>query len=320
MLIKIAEKLRPFTHASGMRIPVPGSPWILQVFPALIRVFEGPEVIQEYPLGIVGPVKDFTVQLDLVKGCINVWGQAQNGYFRYTVYAGKSAIQVRFQKAPSGLQDIGDEDSFFIPEHVERLSLGSHKSQDWHGVVKRGDLVEILPMWFQLGQMVHEVKQNSSGGTFSLLRIDSLGELWLAGFEGLMAPRLEDTDYQGFNLPPVDLALSPLPLLSDGWKVIRSLFLEESSDALTILPHIPKEFHSGRLVGLKTHNKLTLNIEWSKKQLRRMEIMSQENIEQKIVFPKQLKSYRLEKKERVSTDKFLELEKGKWYILDNFRK
>jgi len=305
MIIKIAEKLRPFTHQPGMKVPLPGSKWILQVFPTLIKVFDGKEVVQDWPLDVQGPVKDFTVQLDLVKGCVHVFGQAQNGSFRKTVYPGESGISFAPTEASKS---------------VERLSLGSHKSQNWLGVTRRGDLKEILPVWFQLGQMISRIDQDSSGGTFSLLKpdVESLTRLWLAGFEGLMTPRIEDTDLQGFNLPPVDPSLSPLPLLSDGWKVIRSLFFKE--ETLAILPHVPKEFHCGRLIGLQTHNKLTINIEWSKKQLRRMEVMSQEDSALKLLFPKELKSYRIEKEKRISTDNFLELEKGKWYILDNFRK
>jgi len=327
MMIKIAEILRPVTHVPGMKIPIPGSPLILHVFPALLRVYRGAEVIQEIELAISGPVKEFTAQLDLVKGCINVWGRSQKGYFRYSVFGGESQVQLKFAKAPKGLQDIGADFPHYIPENIERLSLGSHKSQDWHGVVQRGDLVEILPVWYQLGQMMPEVEQNSKGGTFSLLKsdIESFKQLWLAGFEGMMSPRLEDTDHQGFQLPVVDQNLSPLPLLSQGWKVIRQMFFEESSEVLTILPHLPKEFHCGRLVGVKTDDHLTINIEWTKKQLRRMEIVSGSDTERQIVFPKGLKSYRLrnrktEKGKRVSIDKILRLEKGKSFILDNFKK
>jgi len=316
MTIKIAEKLRPFTHRPGMKIPVPGSQLILQAFPTLLRVFQEGEVIQEIPLRVSGPVKEFTAQLDLEKGKIHVWGRG----FRVAVFAGKNGIQMRVKKG--AFDNIGSEEPVLEARDFERLSLGSHKSQDWDGVTKRNNPVEYFPIWFRLGQLIPPVPCEAAGGTLSLLKsdFDSLCALWHAGFEGMLSPRLEDSDFQGFDLPPASSQSTPTPLLSEGWKKIRELFFRETDEQMFILPKLPKEFHCGRLVGVKTIDGVTLNIEWSKKQLRRMEIYSPNDRNVMMNFPKPLKSYRFGNEKRVGTGNFLQLEKEKWVILDNFRK
>ncbi|NGX58170.1 MAG: hypothetical protein K940chlam3_01075 [Chlamydiae bacterium] len=319
MIIKIVDRIRPFTHISGIKVPIPGTSSSVQIFPALLKFFEGSEIQKEVPLEIEGPVKEFTAQLDLTKGYIKVWGHGQNGYFRYYIFGSSNCPEISFDKVPK-----------IVTSDFEQLSLGSNKSQDWAGVMRRGDLTEIFPLWYLLGQMVPETPIKSNEGTLHLLQdchsYEDFRRLWLAGFEGIMSPRLEDTDYQGFQLPLVQTpSQSPLPLLTKGWQFIRTLFFEERDEALHILPNVSKEFHCGRIVGLSTQDDSKVNLEWTKKKLRRMEIRSTNDCEKKIVFPKGFKSFRLrtkktEKGERMPCDTILKLEKGKSYIIDNLKK
>lgn len=319
MMIKISERIHPFSHKPGVKIPIPQSQYFVQVYPALLKFYLGMTLEKEMTLDIQGPVKEFTTQLDLVKGVIHVWGHATSGFFRYHIFAGERGPELSYEKS-CRVQ---------LPE-LEKLSLGSHKSQDWSGIVKRGDLKEIFPVWYLLGQLVPETHKDFSEGTLSLLKectvYEDFHRLFLAGFEGIMSPRLEDTDYQGFLLPPVTrVSLSPLPLLSQGWRMIRNLFFREAPQELIILPSLPKEFHCGRLIGIKTRDGDQVHLEWTKKALRRLEIRSKEDKEIHLNLPKEFKSWRLkthknDRGERQPVGTILKLEKEKPYIIDNLRK
>jgi len=188
--------------------------------------------------------------------------------------------------------------------------LGNHKAQDWDLVNRRCDLVEILPFWLRLGQLVPQLNQEGSGGTLSLL--DNLSHLYQAGFEGMLSTRLEDADHQGFNLPEVSGG-NPLMLLSEGAKKIRDQFVNFGPDSIEILQ---TEFHAGRFLEINS----VLDIEWSKKQIRRVVYRSKDSKTTVFRFPKKIKSFRLNKQKRVLNGDALHLEPDTIYFFDNFMK
>ena len=57
---------------------------------------------------------------------------------------------------------------------------------------------------------------------------------FLASFEGVLVPRLIDTEYQGI-LPQEEIKGPPLPLLTEGGKLIRSLIFQEDQGVLSLL-------------------------------------------------------------------------------------
>ncbi len=62
-------------------------------------------------------------------------------------------------------------------------------------------------------------------------RLPAVLSPFLAGFEGVMCPRLIDKDFQGLALPDaVDKDQSPLPILTGGWRLIRQLFFTENDN------------------------------------------------------------------------------------------
>ena len=73
MHIEISQRLRPFTHRPGMASILPGTGERVVVYPTMVG--------GQY-LPISGPVKGFTHQLDLEKGCLSVYGHAKEGFFR----------------------------------------------------------------------------------------------------------------------------------------------------------------------------------------------------------------------------------------------
>ena len=147
---------------------------------------------------------------------------------------------------------------------------------------RRSDFCEIFPLWHRLGQMLPACS-SAHAGTGVLLEecqqaIDHAGpefllshfkRLFLAGFESALSPRLIDTEYQGIIQAASHLnpASTPLQLLKEGSALIRSLFFQETADAIRLLPVLPPAFHCGRLINVLCDHGV-LDMEWTKKALR----------------------------------------------------
>lgn len=256
----------------------------VRIFPALIIVYDlsnaRPKELERRPLPFVGPVKDFTVQLNLEHSYISVWGHAQGGFFRYHIHAAEGSFTI---------SDLPPKQQVNV---AERLSLGVDKKQDWNEVARRLDLAEILPFWLRLGSLVPAVKRGE-GGVLTLLKHETLQECYMAGFEGILFPRLEDADYQGFGLPAVADDQSPIALLTQGADLIRSLFFHHDGPFLSILPQLPHAFDAGRFVNVSCGNVGEVDFEWRSRKLRRLVFRCQQDAECSFVVPKNLKTFRL---------------------------
>jgi hypothetical protein len=309
-------------------------------------------------LDVCGPVKDFTVQQMLEEGSVKVFGFAKQGYFRYSLKQQDEGLCLFFEKLPeegitihfSGLSEKIEsarkiilhpkkENDFSIS--LERLSLGNNKSQDWSSIRKRCDLTEIFPIWLRLGQILPSMNGSYEvQGVFALLEncksaIDhlrkdlikqSFTDLYLAGFHSMMCPRLFDDEYQG--IAPVSSAALPfsaLHLLSQGSKMIRSLFFQENVDVYHLLPCLPAEFHSGRLIGIKTSSGDRIDFEWSKKMLKKVVITVARDKHLHLSLQKDIRAFRLKKSlsERgaaISVGSAITCKAGDVIYLDKFQK
>lgn len=342
MKITIAERLRPFSHLPGISCLLPGSSLSLQVFPTQLRLHDltDRKVVGEATLSLTGPVKDFTVVQDLERCEITVFGHAQEGYFCYhcRAHAGGMLIDVAKGNIPIQSQHIQLGKVVFSERPCARLSFGWHKAQDWTLMQSRLALEELLPLWHRLGQLTPKPAAHIHEGSALLLDacreliakgakealVPAFQKLFLAGFSGLFVPRLEDDQHQGFNLPPVnrECQLSPLILLTEGANLIRSLFVQKEQDALSILPALPPQFHCGRLVGLED-TLGSFDLEWSKKQIRRLIFRATADGQVRFLFQPGLKEFRLRegsRKEFLSCGNAFSIAKGKQYLLDNFRR
>lgn len=337
MQIIIKERLRPFSHVPGTFCLLPGTFLRLQLFPALIRLEElsqsQPQLLREIPVPIQGPVKDFTVQLDLERGFVKVWGFSREGYFLYhilpTEYPFEIAIDIK--KGLSHWMPLSSK--LPSPEQkvllTDRLSLGNHKSQDWEMVKRRGDLTEILPLWLRVGQQVSLPLDTPLEGTAALLKncetaakdqiYDALKNVFFVAFEGILSPRLIDKDYLGFDLAMPSAIASPLIVLSEGAKIIRALFVRMVQRKIYILPHLPPEFHCGRFIGVHCQGLGWIDMEWTKKMLRRMTFRSEATGPLDFFFPHEIKQFRLNGHMHL-TGHSLEVLEGKEYIFDRFQK
>lgn len=318
MRIKIASKLHPFSHAKGVFCLIPGSLCQVEIFPTLIRYLD-----REMALPFTGPIKDFTVVLDLERGCIVVFGHAMNGYMHYYISYQEGNVVVDFNKAPALHQKV-----------FERLSLGLHRSQEWERVSYREDLKEIFPAWLRLSQMLPPVEE----GEISLLSQIEVAKkiknkieeaflnLFQAHFTGLLAPRIWDNQYQGI-IPheenhPKDI--SPLFILKRSGQLIRSLFIEEG-EQLALLPALPPLFHSGRFINICLEHGDKLDMEWSKKLLHSVIWRPVHDREMRLELQKPIRSFRLrtslkEKGERVVAGEPIKIKANQTLYLDRFQK
>lgn len=319
MKIKIAERLRPFCHETGTTLLLPGTQLRLQIYPALIRAFDlHGKLLKEMELDVKGPLKGFTVQLDLEKGCIHVWDQ---GKLDYCLVASDDHFAMVERTPAAG----GEKPA---------LSLGSHKSQDWSLIKRRLDMKEILPHWHRLGYALKPEGKRPKGGTMALLDRclaggkmeieEALTHLFQAGFEGLLFPRLNDEEHQGFQLPPCEGG-SPLWLLSEGSALIQSLFFQTEGAAIHLLPKLPPAFHSGRFINLPIEDLGLFHFEWSKKELKKLIFASKSTKTLRFHFQKALKKCRLrfsiqEKGEKIDFPLSISVEAGRTYYFDRFEK
>lgn len=246
MRITIAEQLKPFSHCPGTRVILPGTTHIVTVYPTHVETVDG-----KVALDIKGPVPRLTVQVDLERGGVCVWSERR---FRYRILPDLSI-------------DWGKGCSTSLP-NTPRLSLGSHKKQDWDLITRRGDLKEILPHWFRLGMLL-PVQRDEGESLLTRCR-ETLAHgdflaLFQAGFDGILAPQGEDTSHRGFSLPPV--SGDPMAILSEGARLIGSLFIQAEQEKIQLLPALPPDLPCGRLLDFSV-GVGSLSIEWTKKKMR----------------------------------------------------
>lgn len=324
-MISIAQRLIPFSLLPNTSCLIPGTPYKVVVFHSLAIIYDlNQNVIKKVKLDIKGPLKRFTVEQNLERGCVTVWSEQ----FRYHILPN---LEVVFQKNPN-LPPTANQ---------ERLSFGVHKKQEWEQIRKRRDFQEIFPLWFRLGRLLKlPPREREEGGMFSLLQgcreaieshrpetiFPAFEKLFLAGFEGMFVPRLKDEEFQGILPPPLsDVQSSPLYLLQEGAQLIRSLFVSSLERGVALLPHLPPECFAGRFCQVCCSPYGELDLEWSKKQIRSLVFRARISGEITFQFPPSLHHFRvrLNRRDRgkvYTCGETLEIKLGSHYLLDQFQK
>lgn len=344
MKITIAERLHPFSHGPGTKFLIPRTTWAVQVFPTRLNFsdLEGGAEPFFLTLDFVGPVRGFTAEMDLERGHLNVFGITQKGFMRYQLAAKESGIHLTMEKTPEDKVVCAKGSETFAmakgESHLvcasaltslgqERLSLGMHKAQDWDLVRRRLDCKEIFPAWFLMASQTPE-----KSGENALLEacrrkieqrekdsvLEAFERLFLAAFEGVLAPRCADTEHQGIEFT----SQTPLSLLTESGRLIRSLFIQENEGALSLLPCLPPQFHCGRMTGVRITSGETLHFEWTKKTLRVVHIHSASNGQIALQLPKGIRSFRMTGGKKLEVDAegkiIVPLEANKTVQLDRF--
>jgi hypothetical protein len=330
MKITIANRYRPFSHQPGTSILLPGTPFAFTIYPTrieFINLITHSSTCRDLP--IHGPVEQFTVFLDLEKHIILVQGKALNQFFRYTIAQTtkpnhSTAITLNWHQGESEiLLSLSEEFALHSSELTERLHLGCDKKQDWDLIQRRNEMAEIYPHWFALGRTLECIEFPSANGEMvDLLSKESLPILFKAGFYGILTPQLNDRFHQGIIQSKGTGC--PLAILRDGARLIRSLFITQEGKKISILPHTPPEFHCGRFTGLVLDGIGLLDMEWTKKMIRRMVVKI--NVDGVINFQfRQTKRMRIRRGERdhgeiISCDQPIQANAGERILFDRFEK
>ncbi|HSX11832.1 MAG TPA: hypothetical protein VLF94_08970 [Chlamydiales bacterium] len=326
-MIKIAERLRPFSHTPGAACIIPGTCLEIEAFPTLLKVAN-----TEIKLKLTGPVKDFTLEQDLEKDCVRVYGKAKEGFFRLKIEATDAGLDIAVEKGPLKSHHIPLETQYVHKHPCERLSLGNHKAQDWDLVQKRCDLKEFLPVLFALGQKIPLIPPQKPSGTARLLELPSdrsdlewaLEALFKAAFTKILIPRLIDDQHHGL-VSDEPVQGNRFYLVQEGAKLVRSLFFRQNERRIAFLPNLPISLDCGRMVGLQAPGIGEIDFEWSKKVLRQVAIRASTPGEVILELQSEIKSLRVRKSMKdkgrrlKSTDPVL-LEPGQTVLLDRFQK
>ena len=194
-------------------------------------------------------------------------------------------------------------------------------------MLRRSALKELLPVLFFLGQKIPPVPPQPLSGTARLLELPTdrsqlapaLVAFFQAAFTKLLVPRLQDDQHQGI-VPDETPKGSPFFLIQEGAKMIRGLFFKQNERRVAFLPNLPIPLDAGRLIGIQALGIGQIDFEWSKKLLRRVIIRASTSGEVVLELQKEIKSFRVNKKQRQKGSDPLLLEAGKVYLLDNFQK
>ncbi len=341
MKIAIAARFRPYTHSLGSFALLPASSLAIQAYPNLLKVFAVEHGLSE--IGIIdfsfaGPIDDYTVQTDLEKNRIAIWGKARQGFFRYFLSpAGARQIALSWDKQPqtASWQATPGLLAERLPQPAPlcRLFLGISKQGNWERIRERLLLAEILPYWhafaIRVPALAYVPEQNSLAAECQHAiqqqeRLNAgthLQNLFLAGFKGIFVPRLQDEEHQGFS-KQVSEYMAPMALLNASKNMIESLFYLFDGRELRLLPCLPPELHCGRMIGVKLGN-ILLDFEWTKKKMRRMMLLTDRSETLRVLLPKDIHSFRLSKKEHekgavYNNGSEILLEPGVTYLCDRF--
>ena len=359
MKIQITSKLAPFSHKPGTEVLIPGGSIYATIYPTRLELCDACSRLALFEFDIENAYKDFTVIQDLERRKVIVFLKSSRGYLRYQLEHIGEEILFTVLKSESGLSftlNEGDsKDLLVLKENetlsfpvaqeavaislLEKLSFGDHKKQDWQEIEKRDNPQEYLPFWYYLGQMVPNSNQSVEEGSVKYLSLiekdisakekakalERLKHVFKGGFKGLMVPLLHDEKHLGlFEKSCCSSSPKALPLLSLGYRYIREFFIQSAQDRLTVMPCLPKDFHAGRLINVSEKD-LKIDIEWSKKLLKKLKITAEKTVTVKLCFQTALKSCRLKTSKlhlgkTFNNGDLIELVQGVTYLFDNFKK
>lgn len=321
MNIRIAQPLRPYSHTPGAACLIPGTTCEMEAYPTLLRI--GSLAIR---LQLTGPVEGFTLEQDLPRRCVWVYGKAKEGYYRLRLEATDAGFHLYVEKGNLTINDrpckpkdrlhFPAEFAFALKTDLEILSFGNYKSQDWDEVQKRSDLREILPVLFYLGQLIPPLPPQPLTGTARLLETPNLLAFFKAAFTKILIPRLVDDQHQGL-IPDEPAPGNRHFLLQEGAKRLRSLFFIQNERRIQLLPALPPSLDAGKMGNIKATGIGTFDLEWTKKTLRRVTLHATTSGE--VIFDlKATKSFRTNKKATHKATEPLLIQAGKTYHLDRF--
>ncbi|SCA58629.1 hypothetical protein AB751O23_AI_00040 [Chlamydiales bacterium SCGC AB-751-O23] len=353
---------KPFTHSIGKSLIIPRSNLQITCFPAKLFLHlldEEKTLVAEIDLDIQGPVKEFTWEVDLHNNWANLHFLTQEAPVSLRFIISQQALKIIcrrsakegvklnvsskgfLNKAVSAYSLAKGEETLLCFSSMEvyedsgqaRLFLGSLKKQNLDQMKEREDIKEWLPLFFTYASLCKEKEQGMQALCYKELENagnnelnESFFNLFKVHFKDFFSPSFFDSYFQNIQTKndKVLQGLSHVSLLSSLYPLILNLFINfEGKKKLCILPKVPPQIPSGKLIGLKISSEISISIQWSKKKLRQVEIYCHEDVRFTLGLSKAIKSFRIFSKAKtkaqiISADKPIEFCKNTRYFLDRF--
>ena len=272
-------------------------------------------------LGLTGPVKGFTLQQDLEKRLCRVFGVEKSGFFELHVFREGNDLSlkwVRGKKKGEKVVLMGLTPSETSLKSYEKISLGSSKKQDVDLMWRRANMIEVLPILYALSQNVPLPSEEKL--THLPQTEEEFSHFVKGGFDSLFVPKRGDERHLGIFCEQIPDSCSPLHRLKEFKSAFRALFIKEEEGKVVLLPNLPKKFLSGRFLGVKVEG-ATIDVEWRKGTIHSVIISPDKEIELSIVWPKEIRSFRIEKREGlIPRESRIILKEEKKTVIDKFQK
>lgn len=325
MTIAIHHKLKPFSHLKKQAVLIPGSSTLFTCYPCRL---EGFNLFQMKPLfclefKINNFFLDFTSEVDFEKKVLRLFGRPEAGFIEIKVFKKDQGIYLKLERCfQDRLELILDgkalilnvketlkiaEENFAIFDSNERVDFGVSKKQDLLSIEQSKCLKQYLPYIFSLGTKLKlqdpltSVYPLNFIKTWPLLNQNELKkalEKVLFGFFSTgFIPTFDDVYHQGLACDQ-NAKISPLYLLSKIAFWFKDGVIKHSGSTLEFFSQIPTELVAGKACDLcfdfgKVH------IEWTKGFLRQIILVIEKDVGLDLVFPKNVKSYRMKKNKKI---------------------
>jgi len=318
MTIEIKKRAIPFSVTPGARFLLPATPFAVKAFPSKLEITDiETKKVYEVLFSLTGPISEYLFTADLERGFLMLRGRAQEGFYEMKIscagaitltlerWTGSVPFSGTIEGKPFSLQQkegikVGLKGVFKKTAPSPLFFLGVNKKQEVEKMYKRGDLKEILPFLYKLAcfyegdspsfPLLEAIETLKKEKRHALLEKAFL-TLIEAHFPSFFIPTLQD---EGRGFTSFSEEISPQLLFPPLKQAIFSLFFEEKGETLILLPHLLPQFFSGRWQRVCClEGKVEISLEWTKKNLRRMEITGKKGGEIALCIPSSLKSARL---------------------------
>lgn len=339
----------PFSHVPGIQGWLVGSNLYAQFFPTAFFMYDVSGAQKaSITFSLTGPVAEWTVFFDMLRQKTTVQGVSPSGFFRFELLVEQKGIFLKSLKSDlsgkcNGKQCVFEKKKKFVLVEGDfsfprfkgpQLLLGMNKDPNLDRILLHPNMLEILPLWYQMAMPKKRMLDATSllGSLSGLIEekkrlqvIEKCMQFFTAGFSGFFVPKKEDTLFLGYQEPllPKDFVVADVHEMCVA--LIRSLFLEEKENSLSLLPCLPKECVCGHLLREKLLSGSQISLEWRKGMLRRALIHPVQDETISLVLQHGIKSFCLTvlgsphpRKITLQADSPLELKQGKRYLLDNF--
>lgn len=306
MMIKIANRFRPYSKNLRCKARIPASCFDVEVFPSYLKVYRDEKVALEISFKMHAPFQSITTMQDIEKKRLLIFGEASEGYFRYSLAHHEDALSLKLERSSfmilykiESIEDLSfsgslhallnkEKDLVFKTKekeikapHIERISFGNHKAQDMTLIRRRLDPKEFLPIWFFLGQFAKkdEVKEE-------VFPLSSFKESFKSHYFDLFSKSDLSPKHLGHKEEQ-----DPISLYG-GYVQIRRLLLHSQKGIHSILTDLPHTLDAGRAKGLKIEEGVYMDLEWSKKKIKKVIIHSNKKTSLTLRFKRENKTLR----------------------------